>query len=101
MDESFFFYGEDIELSHRIMRAGYRRYYDPAVWITHLGGSSSDPTRMPAKRKSIFSWQARHRIQSRCYGRIAAGWLRALDVVAYSLRCIKQKISRRASQDGQ
>jgi N-acetylglucosaminyl-diphospho-decaprenol L-rhamnosyltransferase len=101
MDESFFFYGEDIELSHRIMRAGYRRLYDPAVWITHLGGSSSDPTRMPAKRKNVYSWQARYRIQKRCYGSFAAAWLRGLDVVAYSLRFVKQKLSRRASQDGQ
>jgi N-acetylglucosaminyl-diphospho-decaprenol L-rhamnosyltransferase len=102
MDESFFFYGEDIELSHRIMRAGYRRRYDPSIWITHLGGSSSDPTRVPAKSKSVYSWQSRYRIQKRCYGSFAAMWLRTVDVVAYALRCAKMKLSGSADQnDGQ
>jgi GT2 family glycosyltransferase len=41
MDESFFMYGEDIDLSYRITRAGYRNYYFPETTIIHYKGEST------------------------------------------------------------
>lgn len=41
LDERFFLYGEDIDLSLRIKNKGYKILYDPAVKITHYKGISS------------------------------------------------------------
>jgi GT2 family glycosyltransferase len=40
-DTAFFMYGEDIDLSWRITRAGYSNYYLPEVRITHFKGRSA------------------------------------------------------------
>jgi GT2 family glycosyltransferase len=89
MDESFFFYGEDIEFCFRFRTHGWRVHYDPTVSITHIGGSSSDPTRVPDKLKNVYTWQARYLVQKKCYGRPAAWLVRACDVVALGLRKAK------------
>lgn len=41
LDESFFMYGEDIDLSYRILKAGYRNYYFPETRIIHYKGEST------------------------------------------------------------
>ncbi len=41
LDESFFMYGEDIDLSYRITQAGYRNYYFPRTTIIHYKGEST------------------------------------------------------------
>lgn len=41
LDEAFFMYGEDIDLSYRISRAGYRNYYFPEARIIHYKGEST------------------------------------------------------------
>jgi len=40
-DESFFMYGEDIDLSYRIQKAGYLNYYLGQVTIIHFKGEST------------------------------------------------------------
>lgn len=40
-DEDFFMYGEDIDLSCRIRKAGYKNYYYPGTFITHYKGGST------------------------------------------------------------
>lgn len=40
-DESFFMYGEDIDLSYRIEKAGYRNYYLGNTAIVHFKGEST------------------------------------------------------------
>jgi GT2 family glycosyltransferase len=47
LDESFFMYGEDIDLSYRLTLAGYKNYYFPDTYIIHFKGQST--------RK--FSWR--------------------------------------------
>lgn len=41
LDEDYFMYGEDLELSYRIGKAGYGIYYFPQVSVTHFKGKST------------------------------------------------------------
>ncbi len=41
LDEDFFMYGEDIDWSYRILKAGYRNYYFPPGRILHYKGEST------------------------------------------------------------
>lgn len=41
LDETFFMYGEDIDLSYRITKSGYKNYYFPGARIIHYKGEST------------------------------------------------------------
>lgn len=41
LDEAFFMYGEDIDLSYRIILGGYKNYYYPKTRIIHYKGEST------------------------------------------------------------
>ncbi|HMU02401.1 MAG TPA: glycosyltransferase, partial [Saprospiraceae bacterium] len=41
LDEAFFMYGEDIDLSYRIIQAGHKIYYYPETSIIHYKGEST------------------------------------------------------------
>ncbi len=41
LDETYFMYGEDIDLSYRIIKAGYKNYYFPETRIIHYKGEST------------------------------------------------------------
>jgi GT2 family glycosyltransferase len=41
-DESIFMYTEDVDLCHRVRKAGYRVCYTPEAEIVHLGGKSRE-----------------------------------------------------------
>ena len=44
LDEAFFMYGEDIDLSYRVQLAGYKNYYFPETKIIHYKGESTKKT---------------------------------------------------------
>ncbi|MCF8349142.1 MAG: glycosyltransferase family 2 protein [Bacteroidales bacterium] len=41
LDETFFMYGEDIDLSYRVIKAGYKNFYFPETRIIHYKGEST------------------------------------------------------------
>lgn len=41
LDEDYFMYGEDIDLSYRIVKAGFKNYYYPEARIIHYKGEST------------------------------------------------------------
>jgi O-antigen biosynthesis protein len=41
LDERFFMYGEDIDLSYRLIKTGFKNYYYPDVTIIHYKGQST------------------------------------------------------------
>ena len=41
LDETFFMYGEDIDMSYRIIKGGYKNYYSPDPTIVHYKGEST------------------------------------------------------------
>ncbi|MFI5204320.1 MAG: glycosyltransferase family 2 protein [Flavobacteriales bacterium] len=41
LDEGFFMYGEDIDLSYRLTQGGYKNYYFPETKIIHYKGEST------------------------------------------------------------
>lgn len=58
-DETFFMYGEDVDLSYRIQKAGYKNYYFAGSSIIHFKGESTrkgtlNYIRMFYKAMSIF-----------------------------------------------
>lgn len=40
-DEDFFMYGEDVDLSYRIQKSGFKNYYFPGTTVIHFKGEST------------------------------------------------------------
>lgn len=59
-DERFFMYAEDIDLSYRIMQAGYKNYYFADAEIIHFKGES---TRKDARYVQLFYKAMRQFVQ--------------------------------------
>lgn len=99
LDEDFFFYGEDYELCHRVHRAGFRVRYDPTASTTHLGGGSSDASRLAVTEKSRLTWRGRYLVSRKCHGRLATGVLRIIDIANYGIRSLVYRARHGRSGD--
>lgn len=88
LNEAFFFYGEDCEWCCRLRSKGWKIYFDSGPSITHLGGASSDTTRLLDKRREILTWKARFMVQRCCYGKLAELWIRGTYIYAFAMRVI-------------
>jgi GT2 family glycosyltransferase len=84
-DEAFFMYGEDIDLSYRIQKAGYKNYYLSQTSIIHFKGESTkrgslNYVRMFYKAMSIFVQKHYAGTRARLFIILLhiAIWLRAL-----------------------
>lgn len=51
--EDYFMYAEDMDLSDKLRKAGYRNYYVPTATIIHFGGGSSE--RAPSDFSTVMS----------------------------------------------
>ncbi len=96
LDEQFFMYGEDIDLSYRICLAGYKNYYFPETRIIHYKGESTKKGSINYvvvfyKAMQIFMEKHFANRQSRLFSVLitCAIWLRAaLSVVKRAFRKI-------------
>jgi O-antigen biosynthesis protein len=82
-DETFFMYGEDIDLSYRIQEQGYKNYYYADSCIIHFKGES---TRKGSMNYVRMFYQAMSIFVQKHYGRGRAGIFNALIHVAIWLR---------------
>lgn len=57
-DESFFFYGEDLELARRIRRAGYQIVYYPNAEVVHYGGKMTLVKYLMGLKSSWYLWRS-------------------------------------------
>ena len=65
-DETFFYWYEEVDLCHRIWKAGHKIIHTPEVTITHLGGQSVGRFRT---RFEIETYRNRYRYFYKHYGR--------------------------------
>lgn len=49
-DEDYFMYGEDIDLSYKVLKAGYTNYYFGSATVIHFKGESTLKNKIYAKR---------------------------------------------------
>ena len=95
LDEEFFFYGEDCDWCHRLWRHGWRIRFAPGAEIVHLGGASSDATRVRNRQRELYTWRARFLIERKCYGALAERFVRGCYVAMFTLRLWLQTIAGR------
>jgi hypothetical protein len=95
LDDDFGFYGEDIEYSHRVWKAGKRVHYDPGATITHLGGGSNDSKSWPDQVRHVHALRARYINQRKCYGHTAALLVRTVDTAMWGLRTFWFRLTSR------
>jgi GT2 family glycosyltransferase len=82
-DETFFMYGEDVDLSYRIQAAGFKNYYVAGAEIIHFKGEST-------KRGSLnyvrLFYSAMSKFEQKHYGGARAGTFRAAIQLAIWIR---------------
>lgn len=98
-DTDFFFYGEDIELCHRIRKTVGRIVFSPGARTVHFGGGSSDAKKMLNRRRDILHWRARFLVQEKCFGPFAARWVRAMYILGFYSRKYRFILSGRRNSD--
>ena len=83
LDESFFMYGEDIDLSYRITQAGYKNYYFADTTIIHYKGESTK--KRSANYVKVF-YNAMVLFARKHYSQKSAGWFNFFIQIAIYLR---------------
>ena len=94
LDEDFFMYGEDIDLSYRIQKAGYKNVYLPTTTIVHFKGESTKRGSLNYVRvfyKAMIIFAQKHFMGS------GAFWLLILYRIAVMLRAVFSLASRALS----
>jgi GT2 family glycosyltransferase len=90
-DESFFMYGEDIDLSYRIRQAGYKNYYLGDLTILHFKGES---TRKGSLNYVRLFYQAMSIFVNKHYGASRAGLFNFFIQISIGLRAAFSALGR-------
>ena len=91
--------GEDCEWCHRIWQQGWRIRVDPSTEIVHLGGASSDGTRVRNFTKNVHTWKARFLVQRKCYGAWAESLVRNIYLFMFALRIALLQLTLRGHSE--
>ena len=83
LDETFFMYGEDVDLSYRIQKAGFKNYYLADTRIIHYKGES---TKRSSVNYVLVFYKAMHIFAQKHFGKSSAGLYGLLLIVAIYLR---------------
>ncbi len=83
LDEAFFMYGEDIDLSWRIIQGGYKNYYTADTRIIHYKGES---TKKGSLNYVYVFYQAMEIFANKHFGGSYAKWFHGMIKVAIWLR---------------
>ncbi len=94
-DESFFMYGEDIDLSYRIQKAGYKNAYFSETTIIHYKGESTK--KHSVNYVKIF-YQAMAKFAKKHFSKQQGWWFSVCINLAIFLRAIIALINRTFSQ---
>ena len=95
-DEAYFMYGEDIDLSYKILKTGYKNYYFGNTTVIHFKGESTLKDRFYAKRfyEAMQIFYKKHFKQNRLFDMVV--WLGIK--IAYIFRGTRVKKSREIVQ---
>ncbi|MBN2482531.1 MAG: glycosyltransferase [Bacteroidales bacterium] len=85
LDEDFFMYGEDIDLSYRIKESGYLNYYYPETAIIHYKGES---TKKSSINYVVMFYQAMIIFARKHFSKNAARYYAALIQTAIYFRAV-------------
>jgi len=91
LDETFFMYGEDIDLSYRIKLAGYKNYYFPDTQIIHYKGES---TKRSSLNYVVIFYKAMAIFSNKHFSGSNAFWFNALIHLAIFLKASLALLSR-------
>ncbi|MFT3846077.1 MAG: glycosyltransferase family 2 protein [Lacibacter sp.] len=96
-DESFFMYGEDIDLSYRIQQAGYKNIYYSGCSIIHFKGES---TKKATVNYVQMFYKAMSRFVQKHYSSSSAGVFKLFINVAIFIRAMLSVMKRFIQQTG-
>ena len=91
LDETFFMYGEDIDLSYRITQSGYKNYYFPETQIIHYKGES---TKRSSLNYVVIFYKAMAIFSKKHFSGSNAFWFNALIHLAIFLKAGLALLSR-------
>jgi len=82
-DDSFFMYGEEVDLCYRMRRAGWQVWYQPAARVVHVGGASS--AGQPTEREAQL-YRGRVHFFRKHHGRAAATLLASTIIASTAVK---------------
>ena len=87
-DETFFMYGEDLDLCWRVKEKGYAVWYDPNTQIIHFKGRSSAKMSFTSRKAFYEAMVIFSRKYSRLHRSFFPGWLIVAAILSLATRTI-------------